>query len=128
MAHLTIQYSYQLDKKYDFREFVEGLRLEMIKSEIFPIGGIRVRALPTNANAIADGHNDNRYVDLILRMGKGRNNQEKSQIGKQLMIYSKHFFKPEIMKKHFALALEIIEIEQEFSWKFNTIHSRLQKN
>ena len=79
MAHLTIQYSYELDKKYDFIEFTEGLRMVMVNSKIFPIGGIRIRCLPTISNAIADGHQDNRYVDLILRMGVGRTKKEKTR-------------------------------------------------
>ena len=128
MAHLTIQYSYELDKKYDFIEFTEGLRKVMVNSKIFPIGGIRIRCLPTISNAIADGHQNNRYVDLILRMGVGRTKKEKTKIGENLIKFSKLFFEAEIKKEYFALALEILEIEREFSWKFNSIHSRLQKN
>ena len=128
MAHLTIQYSYQLDRKYDFMEFTEGLRIVMVKSTIFPVGGIRIRCLSTIFNAIGDGHNDNRYVDLILRMGAGRTKKEKTRIGENLMNYSKIFFEDEIKSEFFALALEILEIEKESSWKFNSIHSRIQKN
>ena len=82
MAHLTIQYSHELDNKYDFMEFTEGLRIVMVNSKIFPVGGIRIRSLPTISNAIGDGHYDNRYVDLILRMGVGRTKEEKSPFTK----------------------------------------------
>ena len=127
MAHLTIQYSIELQNKYDFSNFVDKLRNIMIKTEVFPIGGIRVRAWATEKYAIADGHNKNRYVDLQIRMGIGRSLKEKQKVGKKIMSYSKIFFKNEIRSEYFALALEIIEIDPHLSWKFNTIHSRISK-
>ena len=99
----------------------------MIETDIFPIGGIRVRAWSTEKYAIADGHNKNRYVDLHLRMGNGRSLKEKQNVGKKIMSYSEKFFKNETKNKYFALALEIIEIDPDLSWKFNSIHSRISE-
>ena len=80
MAHLTIQYSIQLEKDYSIELLTEGLRDIMNKTKIFPVGGIRVRAWSTKYNSIADGNLKNRYVDLILRMGKGRLLEDKKNI------------------------------------------------
>ncbi len=127
MAHLTIQYSIELEKEYNIETFTEGLRATMCKTKIFPVGGIRVRAWSTNKNAIADGNKNNKYVDLILRMGKGRTLDEKKKVGEKIIEFSKIFFSKEIENNYFALALEIIEIDTELSWKLNTIHARLNK-
>ena len=128
MAHLTIQYSYELEKKYDFKDLVDGLRLVMARTGVFPVGGIRVRAWPTIKTSIADGHIENKYVDLFLRMGKGRSKDEKQNVGNEIMTFSSSFFKNETEKQFFALALEIVEIDPELSWKINTIHSRIDNN
>ena len=128
MAHLTIQYSIQLARDYSIDLLTEGLRDVMFKTKVFPVGGIRVRALSTKYNAIADGNRKNRYVDLILRMGKGRTLEDKKNVGKEIMEFSKIFFSNEIKNNYFALALEIIEIDKELSWKLNTIHDRLNSN
>ena len=128
MAHLTIQYSIQLEKDYNIELLTEGLRDIMSKCKIFPVGGIRVRAWSTKYNSIADGNKKNRYVDLILRMGIGRTLEEKKIIGNEIIEFLKIFFSSEIKNNYFALALEIIEINNELSWKLNTIHDRLNSN
>ena len=99
----------------------------IIKKAVFPVGGIRVRALSTVYSSIADGNQKNKYVDILLRMGNGRSLEEKKNIGEEIISFCKIFFKQETEKDYFALSLEIIEIDAELSWKFNTIHNRLHK-
>ena len=127
MAHLILQYSCELEKKYDFQDLANNLRKVMVETTLFPVGGIRVRALPTQINSIADGDSLNVYVDLVLRMGSGRTLSDKQKIGKDLMKFLEFFFKNEIKEEYFALSLEIIDINPSLSWKLNTIHSRLKK-
>ena len=127
MAHLILQYSCELEKKYDFQDLVNNLRKVMVETTLFPVGGIRVRALPTQINSIADGDSLNVYVDLVLRMGSGRTLSDKQKIGKDLMKFLEFYFKNEIKEEYFALSLEIIDINPSLSWKLNTIHSRLKK-
>ena len=127
MAHLVIQFSPELSKNYNFDNLVNSLRTIMIKTGVFPVGGIRVRALSTVYSSIADGNQKNKYVDILLRMGKGRSLEEKKNVGEEIISFCKIFFKQETEKDYFALSLEIIEIDAELSWKFNTIHNRLHK-
>ena len=127
MAHLILQYSCELEKKYDFQDLANNLRKVMVETTLFPVGGIRVRALPTQINSIADGDSLNVYVDLVLRMGSGRTLSDKLNIGKDLMKFLEFYFKNEIKEEYFALSLEIIDINPSLSWKLNTIHSRLKK-
>mgnify|MGYP001226020112 FL=1 len=127
MAHLILQYSCELEKKYDFQDLANNLRKVMVETTLFPVGGIRVRALPTQINSIADGDSLNVYVDLVLRMGSGRTLSDKQKIGKDLMKFLEFYFKNEIKEEYFALSLEIIDINPSLSWKLNTIHSRLKK-
>ena len=127
MAHLILQYSCELEKKYDFQDLVNNLRKVMVETTLFPVGGIRVRALPTQINSIADGDSLNVYVDLVLRMGSGRTLSDKQKIGKDLIKFLEFYFKNEIKEEYFALSLEIIDINPSLSWKLNTIHSRLKK-
>ncbi len=100
----------------------------MIAEGCFPVGGIRVRAWPTPDEAIADGHADNAYADLVLRMGAGRSAEVKTAAGRAIMAAAEAFFAEELARPHFALALEIVEISPDFSWKTNSIHPRLRKS
>lgn len=126
MAHLTIQHSLSLSTRHDMTALCEALRRTMIAQGCFPVGGIRVRAWPTPAEAIADGHPDNAYADMVLRLGAGRSADLKHAAGEALMATAEDFFAQELTSPHFALALEIVEIDAELSWKTNSIHARLK--
>ena len=45
MPHFTIEYSSNLDKRVDMGEVVELVRKAAVETGIFPVGGIRVRAI-----------------------------------------------------------------------------------
>lgn len=126
MPHLTIQHSPALGKRYDMAALCEALRAVMAREGCFPLGGIRVRALPTPSQAIADADPRNCFADLVLRMGAGRDLATKQAAGVSIMSAAKAFFADELETPHFALSLEIVEIDAELSWKTNTIHARLK--
>jgi 5-carboxymethyl-2-hydroxymuconate isomerase len=125
MPHLTIQHSPGLAHRHDMAALCETLRQVMAARGCFPVGGIRVRAWPTPAEAIGDGHPDNTYADMILRIGAGRSAEVKRDAGDAIMAAAKEFFAHELARPHFALALEIVEIDANFSWKANSIHERI---
>ena len=126
MAHLTLQYSPALGVRHDMSDLCERLRKVMAAQDCFPLGGIRVRAWPTPAEALADGHPDNIYCDMILRMGAGRSDEVKLKAGAEIMAEAEKFLAEELRDNHMMLALEVIEIDPRFSWKTNTIHPRLK--
>lgn len=126
MPHLSIQHSPRLSDTHDMAALCEALRQTMIQAGCFPLGGIRVRAWPTPAEAIADGHPDNAYADLVLRMGAGRSKDVRRAAGEAIMSCAEDFFAGALATGHFALALEIIEIDSDLSWKTNSIHARLK--
>ena len=72
MPHFTIEYSANLDGRVDMGKVVELVRKAAVETGIFPLGGIRVRAIRCEHYAIADGGNDYGFLDMVLRLGEGR--------------------------------------------------------
>ena len=126
MPHLTIQHSPALSHRFDMSALCDALRRVMIAQGCFPTGGIRVRAIPTPAEAIADGHADNTFADMVLRMGAGRTLDIRQAAGEAILAEAEQFFAVALAEPHFALSLEIVEIDPDLSWKTNTIHARLK--
>ena len=56
MPHFTIEYSANLDTRLDMGKVVEVVRKAAVETGIFPLGGIRVRAVKCKHYAIADGN------------------------------------------------------------------------
>lgn len=103
------------------------LAKEIKAMEIYPLGGVRVRAMVANHSAIADSNPQNAYFDMVLRIGHGRTESEKKVTGEKLMKVAESFFETELASGYIMLSLEITEFNPEFSWKTNTVHKRLAK-
>ena len=126
MPHLSIEYSANLQNQAGMQVLCVALQRAILDSGLFEMGAVRVRAYPCDAFAIADRHPDNAFADLRLRIGQGRSVLERQSLGRALMAVAEAHFAAELTRPHFALSLEIAEIDGNYSWKTNAIHSRLR--
>jgi len=126
MAHLSFEYSANLDHDLDFQLFCDHLRDAMTGSGVFPLGGIRVRGTRVDVATIASGEDDLAFIDMTLRMGMGRDEDVRMAVTETIYAAAEAWLKPQVTDRPFALSLEVLEIESRFSEKrFNTIHSFL---
>ena len=72
MPHFTLEYSANLDARVDMGTVVEVVRKTAVETGIFPLGGIRVRAVRCEHFAIADGSPELGFLAMVLRLGEGR--------------------------------------------------------
>ncbi|MCZ4272813.1 5-carboxymethyl-2-hydroxymuconate Delta-isomerase [Maritalea porphyrae] len=128
MPHLVIQYSENIEPRIDMKQLCDQLGDTICASDMFPKGGVRVRAYPAAAYSIADQHPQNAFIDLVLRIGAGRTQDQKRNFGQALIDQVSEICQDLLAEPHFALSLEIIEIDPDLSWKVNTIHPRLKSN
>src|ERR671935_1886818 len=84
MPHFTIEYSANLDKHVDMRAAVELVRKAAAETGIFPIGGIRVRAVKCEHFAIADGNPQHSFLSMLLRLGEGRDLAARKKAGEHI--------------------------------------------
>ena len=127
MAHLSFEYSANLDRDLDLQRFCDHLRDAMAGSGVFPLGGIRVRGTRVDVATIASGGDDLAFIDMTLRMGMGRDDDIRMTVTEAIYTAAEAWLKPRIGQRPFALSLEVMEIESRFSEKrFNTIHSFLK--
>src|SRR5260370_18249444 len=72
MPHFPLEYSANLDQHVDMGAVVEVVRKAAVETGIFPLGGIRVRTIRCEHYAIADGEARCGFLDMVLRLGEGR--------------------------------------------------------
>ena len=100
MPHFTIEYSANLDARVDMGAVVELVRKAAVETGIFPLGGIRVRAIKCEHYAIADGRPNYGFLDMVLRLGEGRDLATRKKAGehifKALSAYLDPVFKEQI--------------------------------
>lgn len=126
MPHLTMEYSANLDGSVDFDGLCKALLKALLDSGLVERGAPRVRAIRCDAYAIADDLEANSFIDMSLRLGTGRSAQEKRTLGEAIVAATRPLLATQFEHPHFALSLEVREIDPDLSWKLNTMHARLR--
>lgn len=75
---------------------------------------------------MADRLPQNGFIDMNLRIGKGRGAEDRKRAGEMIFAAATDHLARLFETPHFALSLEIREIDAELSWKKNAIHPRLR--
>jgi 5-carboxymethyl-2-hydroxymuconate isomerase len=127
MPHFTLEYSGNLDARVDISKVVEVVRKAAIETGVFPIGGIRVRAIRCEHYAIADGNPDLGFIAMVLRLGEGRDLPTRQKAGEHVFKALSSFLDPVFATSKFALSFDIQINDKEMSWKRNNIHEALQE-
>ncbi|AVT77849.1 5-carboxymethyl-2-hydroxymuconate isomerase [Rhodopseudomonas palustris] len=125
MPHFTIEYSANLDDKLDIAEVVELVRSTAIETGIFPVGGVRVRAIRCEHYAIADGRPGFGFMAMLLRLGEGRDLAARKRAGDHIFAQLSHYLDPLFGDEGFALSFDMVVNDKETSWKRNSIHDLL---
>lgn len=126
MPHFTIEYSANLDDRLDIGAVCEVVRNAAVETGIFPLGGIRVRAIRCEHYAIADARQDYGFLDMVLRIGEGRDLKTRQNAGEQIFqALSKHL-DPVFAASRFALSFDMQINDKDTSWKRNNIHDALK--
>src|ERR1700756_1882922 len=107
MPHFTIEYSANLDKRVDMAKVVEIVRNAAVQTGIFPLGGIRVRAIKGEHNAIADGNPNLGFLDMVLRLGEGRDLATRKKAGEHIFKALSACLDPVFAKGKFALSFDM---------------------
>ena len=126
MPHFTIEYSANLDARLDMAEVVEVVRKAAVETSIFPLGGIRVRAIRCEHYAIADGAADYGFLDMVLRLGEGRDLPTRKKAGEHIFRALSQHLDPVFAQIKFALSFDMQINDKETSRKRNNIHEALK--
>ncbi|MGY3483572.1 5-carboxymethyl-2-hydroxymuconate isomerase [Bradyrhizobium sp. USDA 4011] len=126
MPHFTIEYSANLDGLVDMGATVELVRKAAVETGIFPLGGIRVRAIRCEHYAIADGRKNYGFLDMVLRLGEGRDFTTRKKAGEHIFEALSAHLDPVFANSKFALSFDMQINDKETSWKRNNIHDALK--
>ena len=128
MAHVIVEWTANLEGEFDLPGLLQLIAAEMRdRSEgIFPIGGVRVRAIRHTDYVIADGKEPrDGFINIDVKMGVGRSEAFRKAFFDQLFGAVCIFLGDLFDRRPTALSLYVEEAE---GWKHNTIHQRLGKS
>ncbi len=133
MPHLVILYTPHVEAATDMSALCRALADTMLAlrdeagKQVFPTGGVRVLAYPAAYFAVADGSGDHGFVYLNLRMGRGRSDAVKKDIGDALTATARAHFASLLDRQACGLTLQIDEGPEVFDAKFGNLHALFAK-
>jgi 5-carboxymethyl-2-hydroxymuconate isomerase len=128
MPHFIIEYTDNIKAEADIPGLLEKINGVLIsRSNIFPIGGIRSRAIELHNYRVADGAEDDAFVHATLKIGAGRSEADKKATCDELFDVIKEHFADLFAKRYLALSMELIEFSESGTYKHNNIHARFKK-
>ena len=119
-------YKANLDGHVDMDKVVEVVRKAAVETGIFPLGGIRVRAIKCEHYAIADGRSNYGFLDMVLRLGEGRDLPTRQAAGEHVFKALSAHLDPVFANSKFALSFDMQINDKDMSWKRNNIHDALK--
>ena len=127
MPHQIIEYSANLDADMKIDELVAALHATAADIDALPVGGLRTRAVRRDHFKIADGHPDNTFINVTLRVAQGRTLEIRQDAGERLFAALCDFIAPIFDRRPMALSCEIQEISPETRWKQSNIRDYLAR-
>ncbi|MDA9009220.1 5-carboxymethyl-2-hydroxymuconate Delta-isomerase [Alphaproteobacteria bacterium] len=127
MPHFKIEYSANLDMAIDMTDLCDVVREAALETGIFPVGGLRVRAVRCEHYSIADGNPDNAFIDIAGKVGVGR--EERVRKAAAIMMFQRveTFLEAHFEERPLALSFEIRELDENTNMKRNSIHEKLKE-
>lgn len=128
MAHLIIEYTSNIRAEADLPALLKKANDIIIAQDgVFPIGGIRSRAIELTDYRMADGAADYAFVHATFKIGAGRTPAVKKRVCDELFEMMKAHFAALYAKRYLALSMELYEFDEGGTYKHNNVHTRFRK-
>jgi len=127
LAHLVIEHSSNLREHLDLPALIQAVHEAALASGIFPIGGLRTRAYEAQSYRIADGHPDNAFIHLSIRVGHGRDLPTRRKACEDIFAAASKQLAPLFERLPLGLSVEMEELHPELSLKKNNLHEYVKR-
>ena len=127
MAHFIVEYTHNIAAEADVPGLLRKANEALIAQQVYPIGGIRSRAIELTDWRMADGAEDYAFVHATFKLGAGRAREIRQRTGDALFEMMKTHFAELYARRYLALSLELYEFDEAGTWKHNNVHARFRR-
>ena len=114
MPHVICEYSANLEPKIRIDALIEVLHGAMMRTGVVELGGLRTRAEPREHYRIADNDPENGFVNVTVRVAKGRTVETRRLIAETVFADAHKHLEGLFATSPFVLSVEVQEIDPEF--------------
>lgn len=127
MPHIWIEYSSNLRPQLELPKLMKTIQDAAIDDgSVFPLAGARTRGVSIDDYLIVDGHPDNAFVHVTLKIGHGRDLQTKKQLGERVFAALREATAPIMAARPLGLSMQIDEADPVLNYKNNNYREYLK--
>ena len=127
MPHFVVEYTDNIKDQANIRSMlVKVNQIIIAQHELFPIGGIRSRAIELQDYVMSDDQEDYAFVHASLTVGAGRNQQKIDKTCSEIFQMMKAHLAELFDQRYIALSMEFREFSEAGTYKHNNVHARFK--
>ncbi|MBN4865720.1 MULTISPECIES: 5-carboxymethyl-2-hydroxymuconate Delta-isomerase [Providencia] len=123
MPHFYAECTENIREEAKLPELFAKVNEALAGTGIFPLGGIRSRAIWLDTWQMADGKHDYAFVHMTLKIGAGRSLDDRQKTGEMLFDLIKAHFADLTAKRLLALSFTMEELDPILNYKQNNVHT-----
>jgi 5-carboxymethyl-2-hydroxymuconate isomerase len=123
MPHLIVEYSANLEDQIDIRRLVEKVHGAAVGTGVFEVAAVRTRAERRDCYVIADGHRDNAFVSIWVRVAPGRPAETRKRLGQEIFDAACKYLEKTYETIPIGISLEVQEIDKTAAFRKNNLRT-----
>lgn len=124
MPHIIVEYSSNLRDILRPELFIKEVHDAAVRTGAFAASALRTRASERTCYRVGDGHPENGFVHIVMRIRPGRGREEKLKLGESVFSAVCAYLKPIFDSRPLGLTYEIQEIETDFRFLKSNLGDR----
>lgn len=127
MPHIWVEHSANLEGRVDLPALLTGIHCSAVNTGMFAEGAIRTRLQAIDQYRIGDGHPENAFVHVVIRIAAGRDLQTKKQIGEAMFAELCRLLERQFDSMPLGLSLEVQELDATLNFKQNNLQDHIDR-
>ena len=127
MPHLIVEFSANIEHDIGLDALLDRLHATALATGVFPIGGLRIRAIRMDHYRIADNHPDNAYVHVTALIGHGRPLAVRQRAGQAIFDTLSEHLDGLFERRPLAISFNIQEFHPDLNYKRNNLHEYVRR-
>ena len=128
MPHIWVEYSANLEADIDVPALLKTVQDALIDDgTVFPFAGARTRGVPVANYLIVDGHPDNAFVHVLLRIAKGRSDEDKKVAAGRVFDAAKALLAPVSASRPLGISVQMEEADETLNFKTSNYREYLKR-
>jgi 5-carboxymethyl-2-hydroxymuconate isomerase len=127
MPHIVVEYSGNIENQIDVLKLVEEVHQAALRTGEFETAAVRTRASRREYYAIADGHRDNAFVAIWVRIAPGRPPERRKRIGQEIFDAACKYLEKLYETIPLAISLEVQEMDSTAAFRKLNLSSILSE-